>query len=170
MRSGPGKFWLIARPVVGLGSGWNITTVRVLPVGSDVGRLVGRWCVMHRNLDTDTGSCRPRLFRSSSFCRHTLHIAVDCKHPADTKLKKLSETLYFGTIALDAQPTGHTFLPITLSWSFVGSVGAAQSNFFFRSSPLVLQRTSEAEQGIASPAVQGLSRGEKLLTCIRKET
>src|SRR5699024_12214581 len=63
--------------------------------------------------DTDTGSCRPRLFRSFSFCRHTLHIAVDCKHPADTKLKNLGETLYFGTIALEAQPTGHTFLPIT---------------------------------------------------------
>src|SRR5699024_10080053 len=117
MRSGPGKFWLIARPVVGLGSGWNITTVRVLPVGSDVGRLVGKWCVMHRNLDTDTGSCRPRLFRSFSFCRHTLHIAVDCKHPADTKLKNLGETLYFGTIALEAQPTGHTFLPITPAWT-----------------------------------------------------
>src|SRR5699024_257650 len=117
MRSGPGKFWLIARPVVGPGSGWNITTVRVLPVGSDVGRLVGKWCVMHRNPDTDTGSCRPRLFRSFSFCRHTLHIAVDCKHPADTKLKNLGETLYFGTIALEAQPTGHTCLPITLKSS-----------------------------------------------------
>ena len=68
---------------------------------------------MHRNPDTDTGSCRPRLFRSFSFCRHTLHIAVDCKHPADTKLKNLGETLYFATIALEAQPTGHTFLPIT---------------------------------------------------------
>src|SRR5699024_224714 len=119
MRSGPGKFWLIARPVVGPGSGWNITTVRVLPVGSDVGRLVGKWCVMHRNPDTDTGSCRPRLFRSFSFCRHTLHIAVDCKHPADTKLKNLGETLYFGTIAFEAQPTGHTFLPITLNWLMV---------------------------------------------------
>ncbi|HIY87022.1 MAG TPA: hypothetical protein H9822_11325, partial [Candidatus Yaniella excrementavium] len=46
----------------------------------------------------------------------TLHIAVDCKHPADTKLKNLGETLYFGTIALEAQPTGHTFLPITHLW------------------------------------------------------
>lgn len=53
------------------------------------------------------------LSRFSSFCRHTLHTAADCKHPSDTKLKKLGTPGCFGTIAAYRSHPRHTFLPIT---------------------------------------------------------
>src|SRR5699024_9606496 len=84
-----------------------------LPAGIAAAKPSGQWCATHRIPDIDTGSFRPRLSRFSSFCRHTLHIAADCKHPSDTKLKTLGAPRIFGTIAAHRLHPGHTFLPIT---------------------------------------------------------
>src|SRR5699024_163672 len=95
------------------GSGWSTTTPPGLPAGIAAAKPPGQWCATHRIPDIDTGSFRPRLSRFSSFCRHTLHIAADCKHPSDTKLKTLGAPRIFGTIAAHRLHPGHTFLPIT---------------------------------------------------------
>src|SRR5699024_6321480 len=100
---------------------WSTTTPPGLPAGIAAAKPPGQWCATHRIPDIDTGSFRPRLSRFSSFCRHTLHIAADCKQPSDTKLKTLGAPRIFGTIAAHRLHPGHTFLPITLTFGLQGS-------------------------------------------------
>src|SRR5699024_6034243 len=112
-RCSHGRCGLLAPAGLEPGSGWSTTTPPGLPAGIAAAKPPGQWCATHRIPDIDTGSFRPRLSRFSSFCRHTLHIAADCKHPSDTKLKTLGAPRIFGTIASHRLHPGHTFLPIT---------------------------------------------------------
>src|SRR5699024_10149760 len=112
-RCSHGRCGLLAPAGLEPGSGWSTTTPPGLPAGIAAAKPPGQWCATHRIPDIDTGSFRPRLSRFSSFCRHTLHIAADCKHPSDTKLKTLGAPRIFGTIAAHRLHPGHTFLPLT---------------------------------------------------------
>src|SRR5699024_2154022 len=114
-RCSHGRCGLLAPAGLEPGSGWSTTTPPGLPAGIAAAKPPGQWCATHRIPDIDTGSFRPRLSRFSSFCRYTLHIAADYKHPSDTKLKTLGAPRILGTIAAHGHYAALTFLPTALT-------------------------------------------------------